>query len=301
MSLTEYPNGVSSFGMPLIGITTGSVFFVCSVTGSNGNSGQNSTEPFATIDYAVGKCTADKGDIIFAMPGHAEVCIEADSINLDVAGISVIGLGNGTNRPTITYTTAAAASFGINAANITVQNIYFDATGVDAVATVIDVDAANASIVDCEFLLADTDGQAVEAIQSDVNANNMTVKNCKFLSPTAGAGAAIHIKGASSGNFIEGNIMDGDFSVAACVQTTAAILNSFFHNNRMRGDNAGEVGFDLGATTVASEGIISNNLISVADTAGWALAVGGSMHHFENYITWDGSKSGALKPAVATT
>ena len=79
MGLTNFPNGISSFGVPVLGggaiTTTGSIFFVDSVTGSNGNSGADSDHPFATIDYAIGKCTANKGDHILVMPGHNEAII----------------------------------------------------------------------------------------------------------------------------------------------------------------------------------------------------------------------------------
>ena len=100
MGLTKFPNGISSMGMPVIGgaySTTGSVFFVDSNTGSNGNSGADKDHPFADIDYAIGRCTASKGDIIFVMPGHSETA--ATQITCDVAGVSIIGLGRGGNNP----------------------------------------------------------------------------------------------------------------------------------------------------------------------------------------------------------
>ena len=92
------PNRVA--GIPFLDasgkITTGNQYFVSSDTGadSTGNDG-SIRRPFATIDYAVGRCSANVGDVIYVMPGHTETVSAAAGINLDVAGISVIGLGAG--------------------------------------------------------------------------------------------------------------------------------------------------------------------------------------------------------------
>ena len=53
MSLTNFPNGITSFGVPMMGgmipSTTGKYYFVNSVTGSNGNEGTDPSAPLATI------------------------------------------------------------------------------------------------------------------------------------------------------------------------------------------------------------------------------------------------------------
>ena len=125
MGLTNFPNGITSFGVPVIGgsglipATTGTYFFVSSGTGSNSHSGKNPAEALATIDYAIGKCTDSKGDVIVVMPGHAETISAAGGITADVAGITIIGLGNGGLRPIITFS-GTASTFVISAANVTV-------------------------------------------------------------------------------------------------------------------------------------------------------------------------------------
>lgn len=301
MAITKFPNGVSSHGMPLVGFSTGSVFFVHSGTGSNGNSGTDPSSPFATIAYALTRCTTNVGDVVFAMPGHTEVIIAADTVTTGaIAGVSVIGLGNGTNRPTITYTTAAAASFGINSANILLENLYFDITGVDAVTTAVDIDAANCTIRNCEFLMADGSGQAVVAVHADTAASNVVIEDCKFLSPDDGATAAVHFEGSGTGRSVRNCHFDGDFD-AACIYATAAQVDVLIANNYFRNDNAAKSGLDLGATTVASEGIVAYNLHNTADTAGWKALLIGACQPFENYSNYSATKSGALLPAVTAT
>ena len=102
--------------------------------------GRTPDAPFATIDYAVGMCTASQGDVIYVMPGHAEVVSAAGDLDLDVIGISVVGLGNGSLQPTVTLDTADTADVDVDAADITVENIHFRANFADIVAA-IDVNA----------------------------------------------------------------------------------------------------------------------------------------------------------------
>jgi len=127
--------------------TTGSVFFVDSNTGSNSNDGKSPDTAFATLDYAIGNCTASKGDIIYLMPGHAET---TTAIALDVVGVSIKGLGRGTARPTLTATTAASDLLDITAASSYIENVLFvgAASGCTAL---IDIASADNTFYKCEF------------------------------------------------------------------------------------------------------------------------------------------------------
>ena len=112
--------------------------------------GRTPDAPFATLDYAVGKCTASQGDVIYAMPGHAEVVSAAAGLALDVAGISIVGLGNGSLQPTVTLDTANTADVDVDAANVTVENIHFVANFAD-IAAAIDVNADDFTLRNCRF------------------------------------------------------------------------------------------------------------------------------------------------------
>lgn len=130
---TNFKSGLRVYGAPLLpgylgNIVVGSVFFVDSTSANKSDSpshGKIKEKPFATIDYAIGQCTANAGDVILVMPSHAETVSAAAGIDADVAGISIIGLGNGDKRPTITFATAAGADIDIDADNILVANMRF--------------------------------------------------------------------------------------------------------------------------------------------------------------------------------
>jgi hypothetical protein len=111
-----FAQGVVIKGIPLTVSNPGKVFWVNGTTvlapgavgGSNGNDGSY-RRPFATIDYAVGKCTANRGDIIMVMPGHSETISSATSLVFDVAGVAVIGLGTGSLRPDLNFSNTAGS------------------------------------------------------------------------------------------------------------------------------------------------------------------------------------------------
>jgi hypothetical protein len=137
-SFTNFPqgfaNGLSVRGMPLLQTQPGQVFFVdngpqvlnpSQKAGSDGNRGTY-LDPFATINYAVNTaCSPGRGDIVVVMPGHAETISAATTLLLQTSGVAIVGLGAGVQRPTLTFSTAAAANIPVAGNGISIQNILF--------------------------------------------------------------------------------------------------------------------------------------------------------------------------------
>lgn len=132
-------------------LTTGNIYFVNSATGTNSvGNGQNPDAPFATLAYAVGRVTANQGDRIYVMPGHTETVSDATTLAPAIAGVQIIGLGQGTARPTITLDTGITASIAVSAANVSFENIVFVANFL-AIAACFTVSAAEFQIRGCLF------------------------------------------------------------------------------------------------------------------------------------------------------
>lgn len=273
MGLTNYPNGVSSFGFPLIGsgpvLTTGSVFFVNSSTGTDApGNGTSPDTPFASIDYAVGRCTANKGDVIFAMPGHAESVTAAGGLDLDVAGISVIGLGSGSLRPTVTFSSATSADMDVDAANVTVENILF-VSGIDALTGPIDINAADCTLRNIETRDVEGSYQTVDFIVTDANADRLTIDGWVHRGDTANAGAQTAISIVGGDNIqIDNFDIDGDFGTACIENVTTAAVNlrvgAKSVGNLARNRNSADVIFTAVATTT---GFVNNIFSRLADNA----------------------------------
>ena len=146
-SLTNFPNGLTSFGVPVMGSgggipsTTGNYYFVSSTTGSDDNDGKSKNVPLATFEKALGKCTADNMDVIILMPSHAENVVGAAGISADVAGVTVVGIGHGSLRPKFTFT-GTASTFVVSAANCAFINVEWQA-GIAEVVMGLDISAVD--------------------------------------------------------------------------------------------------------------------------------------------------------------
>ena len=225
MGLTHFPNGVTSFGVPVLGggsiVTTGNIFFVDSNTGSDGNSGKDPGQPLATIDVAVGRCKASNGDHIIVMPGHAETIATATSLVLDVIGITIIGLGRGGSRPTLNFS-ATGSTIPISAASIVVQNILLTG-GIDVIVNMITVSAADVKLLNLE--LKDVTGEMVSGITTTAGANRLLIDGYTFRgAAAAGADTAISIVGGD-GITLRNLWIDGNFAVACIEGVTTASTN----------------------------------------------------------------------------
>lgn len=151
MSATRFPHGISVFGadlLPGIGsdILCGNVYWVGANAGLSWVAGVDSPEcgvkerPFASLDYAIGQCTANNGDTIYLLPGHTSTISAAGSVTCDVAGINIIGLGTGSLRPTFTWS-ATASTWLVTAANVLIKNIICKVS-IDSVVIGFDISGA---------------------------------------------------------------------------------------------------------------------------------------------------------------
>jgi hypothetical protein len=207
----------------------GNVWFVDSGHTSASNSdgyGQNPDAPFATIDYAIGKCTANNGDVIYVMPGHAETLATATAMAIDVAGASVIGLGAGNDRPKITIGTLAAATIAASAASIAFKNIIVIGAldGLDSAITVTGDDCD----IDIEY--RDTSA-AVESniaiLATSVDRGKFKVNYIGFIAGNAVTNAVV-LDGCTS--------CDVDIAFYGIASTSIVeFLNNACHNINIKG------------------------------------------------------------------
>ncbi len=185
MPISNYPkgfaHGIVIRGIPLQVAHPGKVFWVNNSTvlpeggigGSDGNDGTYQ-RPFSTIDYAIGRCTASRGDIIMVMPGHIEA-VTATSIAMDVAGIAIVGLGEGDLRPKLNFG-ATTSNIIASAANMSMKNIVLVST-IDNVVAGITVSSGGAGLtLDIETRDTSAAIEFISAIVTQSTANNLSIK-----------------------------------------------------------------------------------------------------------------------------
>ena len=176
---------------------TGSIFWVDSGKASDGGKdesgyGLNPNSPFVTLDYAINQCEANSHDHIILMSGHAETLTTAGAVAIDVAGITIWGLGQGSDRPTFTFSsTDNSASILITGANTVIKNIV-GVCGDDGLTNPFHVQAADCDL-DIEWQDGSTSVEAAAAILTTADADRLNVK-LKYVGFTGGSGCANAIR-----------------------------------------------------------------------------------------------------------
>lgn len=215
--------GVTINGVPILNVYSNKVFWVDSNTGSDGNKGTFG-RPFATIEKAVNSLAAtDYGAVVLVKANHKETITTAGGLDLDVPGLSVIGLGTGTQMPEITFT-GSAADVDIDAANITLKNIEFTIT-TTAPTTMIDINAADFKMLDC-LAVASSALAPTDLIVADANADRLVIDGFTFRGGDAtnywaSMQSCINLVGGSHAA-LRNLWIDGEFAQAAVENVTTA-------------------------------------------------------------------------------
>jgi len=207
-----------------MGRTSGDVFYVDSGAGntSDNNDGLSWDRPLATLDAAVGKCTASNGDQILVAAGHAETYTAAGDLALDVAGIEVIGMGVGTTRPTFTLGTATTCDVDIGAVNVTIRNLRF-VSDINSLAVILDVNFGNFACHDCEFISSSAK-EVVCFVDIATTKDDFLFDGCRFFQPTDPAGTD---GAASTGCFY---FVDSENITISNCEIQGNFETSIFHN-----------------------------------------------------------------------
>jgi len=217
--ITNFPNGVSSFGAPLgLPMIAGDWYFVDPTSGSALMSGKSPDEAYASIVTAYASCTSGAGDGICLLSrgttaaGTTSYITLANTITWSKHGITVYGVC----APTFYNQRARIANSGtdvINPINLTGNNNTFMNVSfvnghvgggtTQSAALKISGGACRNAFISCDF--KNVQGTA-DAYKCDLwlsNAHENTFKDCNFGSASfdAGNNASCHIyMDGTSGN-----------------------------------------------------------------------------------------------------
>ena len=311
MGLTNFPNGISSFGIPIYGTSaaapplTGIVLFVDTVNGVNAGAGTSPTSPYQTVAYALTQVPSGAYATIYVMPGSTTTISSATALTLSVANVSIVGLGYGTQRPLFNFTTANTAAIPVSAANVSVSNCRFTANFL-SIARAFTVTAAGFRLDGNDFV--DASGvlnflNIVNATGAANTADRLTVTNNAWL----GLGTTSVNSFVLTANDIDQLTFSGNYAdlatttdAASGVTVTAGVLTnaSIAYNRTYRKNTATSNGalVTLGGTT--STGIINDNRCLTLDASAPLLfTTSTGLGAFENYVSGAITLSGILTPA----
>jgi hypothetical protein len=323
--VSQYPNGftygVTIRGLPVTVGYPGQVMYVnnSTVFPAGGVSGNNAPwptggtylRPFSTIEYALTQCVANRGDIIMVMPNHAETISTAAILTLDTAGVAIVGLGSGSNRPTLTFT-AAAANIPITAANVSVKNILHVANFADVASLYTATGTSTPTgftIEDCEFRDTSSILNALTVVTGNATAGSMTgfrFANNRISSlGTTAATTAIKLAAAADRVTINNNFgcWAALSDTAGLLATGAASVTNFEMTGNIlsRPSTSSTGGLMVSTSGTAWSGQCSGNMIWGLDNSAqiW-IATGTTLGFNQNFcpITAAADKSGLINPAA---
>jgi hypothetical protein len=291
------------YGSPGVGIptdaTTGNVLFVNSVTGTDSAGfGFSPDAPFKTLKYAAETgALANNGDRIYVMPGHVETLATTATIT-PLAGVTIIGMGVGTNRPKISFT-GTAAQIVLSSANIILANVWLDA-GIDEVVSAIAISGANVTLDRVDVV----EHAAQQFIQfALVTGTDCVIQNCRHHQSTASASNSLWIQGQGCHRLKVLNnwifITTTNSASSSILETdTSAPVNILIENN---------IFIQLGGTSTIPINLVTSTTGFVAynEVASLKTAIAGSIalascYGAQNYAGHVVNKNGLLEPVVDT-
>lgn len=294
------------FGVPLFSEPRGfgQDWYVDSVTGGSGRSGKNPKNALATIAQAFAKCRANKGDRIICLPGHAENV--SASTALAVAGVTVIGLGFGRNRPTVTFDTANTSTYAIGADNIRFYNVRFLANFL-SIAAPFTLGAAKAfRLQECTFMDTSSILNFLNIVKSTGVANtvdSLHLENNRW----DGLGTTSVNSFALTANDIDNMTLRGNrirlsrtATAAILLTVTAGVLtDALIEDNTCVSQQTADTGGSLvnvGGTT--STGIVKDNNVGDLATTDLLVTTSVGLSYFNNKKTGVITASAYLLPAT---
>ena len=310
---TGFSTGITVRGLPLSVSHPGEIFFVnnSSVLAKGGVGGADSSNqsagsyhrPFRTIDYAIGRCVAGRGDVILVMPGHAETVSAAAGITLDVNGVAIIGLGTGDLRPTITFDTIVSAAISWTADYCTMQNIVFVGNFLSISSAILNSGGAGWTIENCTFKDTSAVLGFLACVTTTVGTNSddgYFADNQRFSDATTTPGTALKIANTTKGL----KILRNDFWHTVVENNIAVVLDKLLMaDNNIYSINTAQTTEGLLVKTAATtgSGIIRYNTVRSNDPSATIMVTATAVQYgmFENYHVGEAAlASGFLLPAA---
>lgn len=255
MPLTNYPNGITSFGIPITGNAENAgtyrktVLWVGNTSGLPSGDGSTPDNPLSSLfgtTGALAKAHPTLGTEIHVLPGHAESISSADhaSATGSAIDITIVGHGRGQNRPTFTWT-AATATWLFDTAGIRIVNCILtlasSANGGVTVAAPITVSAAGCGFIGCKINFGDdADDIVTIGITTTTNANDFVFVGNKCYGATAAECTTfLRLVGVDRGviedNYISGatsSVSVGIVQSLTTANTDLRVKNNTFINNK---------------------------------------------------------------------
>lgn len=286
----------------------GTTYFVRSTTGSSGYDGLDATHPKATIAQVLALSGLVAGDTLILLADHVETVSSPTALAISVAGLSFLGKGIGSRRPTITLDTGADTTIAVSAANIYWENIVFSANFADIVSLFTLTTATNMTCKNCEAVETAVNMNFLHIVDLATTANaadGLTFDNFFWNEPDAATLAFALI----DGNIDRLKIVDCQMYTGNATQDTPFLLSCgskvltgvriLRNKMQMVGHASTTTGLMIVNSSTTSNGFVCDNALKHLVTSGDIICNTGTKIFFDNNkLSGVADKSGYLLPAA---
>lgn len=322
MPFTDFPNGLTSFGIPLLGggespatipISSGKYIFANALGGPGGSGdGTSMYQPLPSVFAAGGayaQATAAKGDVIVALPGHTETISSATGALMTKSGVQIVGIGNGTLQPKFTLDTANDTAITVSAANQSISNCRIVANFLSIAAPFVLTTARWFTVNNCYIFDTSSVLNFLNIVKSTGAAN--TVDGLTFANNwVSNLGVTSNNTTILSANDVDRLTMynnkihfavQNDIAIGAII-SAGVVTNLDIGYNKFYRPNTSTTGgsiINVGGST--STGWVYNNYVQTLDTsADIIFTTTSGLGAFNNFVTGVVGASGFLIPTADT-
>lgn len=301
MAITRFSRLPTKIAFPgyIVAPNGGLVIYLCSLGIQDNTQDDIASVLYTTLAAALNVCRANRGDVIITLPGHVENVTTTPTFK---AGVTVLGIGNGDERPTFTWTTAAS-QWAVTVNNVRFENCVLNLAGTAATATTKAIVATGTSfqLVSNRIIMgASSTQQATIGIEYGTGADNALFdSNDVFATSDSAVVSCLKIVAAIKKFRMVDNIMEVGMSAttAGLVSMTTAPVDVLIARNSISNTITNSTKAFVGIA--AATGQVNDNRLFITNATGGATAIGtpGSMGFDENYgCATNGS--GLLTPAA---
>src|SRR3990167_1174926 len=248
---------------------------------------------YNTIVDAIAAATDNAGDVIYVSQDYTET--RATAITVDKIGVSIVGLGSGTKRPTITGN-GTIDVINVTAAGVTIENIRFAAPLTDAQTSDINVAAAGCTIRNTWHLGSVATENKTDIITIASGGDDLLVEGVEAYNVTVDCVSWLSLEAAVARPKIRKCYVQGAFSTVVLMDeataTLALVEDCVFKNTKAA---TAVVTFTTGNTT----GVFNRVAISGRHTTLASNVVAGTgMDFFDTKATEEAGTNGIVIPAA---
>lgn len=304
MGLTRFSRLPTPIAFPgyILGTNGGVVRYVDSGGIRDGTQDDIANLLFTSLASGLAACRANRNDVLCVLPGHTE-SVTATTPTF-VAGVRIVGVGNGDERPTFNWT-LAGSTWTVAAANVSIENciLNMSATAATVTTKAVSVTAARFAMRDCQVNMGASSTQHVTiGIELATGGDRAIFDGNDIVSTNDSAVVnMLKLTNAVDGlRFVNNNASVGMSTTAGSLITmTTAPTNVLIKGNELTNSIASSTKALVGVT--AATGTVAYNDLYIQAATGGATAIGtlGSLGFVQNFGC-AGNGSGLLTPAAGS-